>query len=223
MVEQANLPAIFECISPGCKFRFPVQTLTELRAASICPRCGSPTLMMEVKIPPQTAPMQSHSDVNNLHLEVLVDNIRSANNIGSIFRTADGVGLSHLYLCGVTPTPPHPAIAKTALGAENHVRWSYVSNGIDLLSEKRHSGYFILALEGGADSSPIIDLDLQPSQEKVILVIGNEISGVDPAILRLCDQRLWIPMCGVKESLNVSIAFAIAVYIITYRLKSPPF
>lgn len=216
----SSIPSIVECISPSCKFRFPVVNSTELIASSVCPLCGSPTILVEISLQPQLKPKNEHHINSTIHLDVLVDNVRSANNIGSIFRTADGAGVNCIHLCGVTPTPPHPAIAKTSLGAEDHVPWLYHRNAVDLLLEKRNSGWNIYALEGGNSAVSIFNLELHSLNQPVILAIGNEISGVDPGIIRLSHQCLWIPMAGLKESLNVSIAFAIAVYAIKYRLKS---
>lgn len=216
-----SLPSIYECISPECRFRFPVVNTSEQKSASVCPLCGSPTLLVEVSIQPQLKPLNKVETVSSIDLEVVVDNLRSANNIGAVFRTADGVGVNCIHLCGVTPTPPHPAIAKTSLGAEDHVRWLYHRNAVDLLVDKRKAGFTLLALEGGETSNSIFNADLIYKDMPAILVIGNEISGIDPGILRLCDQRLWIPMVGKKESLNVSTAFAIAAYSLKYRLSSP--
>lgn len=218
-MNEPSIPSIYECVSPTCKFRFPVVNSTELKSAAVCPLCGFPTLLVEISVQPQLRPAPKSHTRSQIHIEVLVDNLRSANNIGTIFRTSDAVGIDQIYLCGVSPVPPHPAITKTSLGAEDHVLWSHCRNAIDLLLEKRKAGYLILALEGGADSVPLFNIDHPPIQMPIILVIGNEIAGVDPGILRLCDRRLWIPMVGIKESLNVSIAYAIAVYTIKYRLK----
>lgn len=219
-VIDSALPSIFECVSSGCKFRFPVLSAEELKTSAVCPRCGSPTILVEISVQPQTRPPSSVNHPSRIHLEVLVDNIRSANNVGSLFRTADGAGVAHLYLCGVTPAPPHPAILKTSLGADKSVHWTQINHSLDLLKAKRDEGYLIWALEGGKEATSIFALDFQAVASPVLLIIGNEISGVDPGLLDYCHQRLWIPMIGLKESLNVSIAFGIAVYTIIYRLKS---
>lgn len=144
-------------------------------------------------------------------IEVLLDNIRSIYNVGSILRTADGAGLTHLHCCGITPPPDHPKIAKTALGAEKSVGWTKYGNGPETAVSLKQRGYQLLALECTPDAILLQDLQLDTSQ-LITLVVGNEIAGVDPDILALCDQTIMLPMQGVKNSLNVASAFAVAAY-----------
>jgi tRNA G18 (ribose-2'-O)-methylase SpoU len=145
-----------------------------------------------------------------------LDNIRSTFNVGAMFRTADGAGVRCLRLAGMTPTPSNPRTAKTALGAEFKVPWSYFPNGLAAAQEMKARGLTLWALEGGEDTIPIFDAVQTLSQAPIGLVVGNEVSGVDPAILSICDRIVHIPMQGYKRSLNVSIAFGIAVYLIRY-------
>lgn len=144
--------------------------------------------------------------------EALLDNIRSTFNVGSIFRTADGVGVRHLYLCGVTATPANPKVAKTALGAERAVAWSYHPNGLDVAQELKAKGYRLWALESDSRARSLLTSAGELQGSPIALVVGNEVAGVDPGILAICDRVLCIPMQGAKRSLNVAIAFSVAVY-----------
>lgn len=140
---------------------------------------------------------------------VICHNIRSRENIGSIFRTADAFGVTKIYLTGYTPTPPHEKISKTALGAERWVVWEARKSIARLLKELKSKKVKIVALEQ-AEKSVRIDR-LRPSFP-LVLVLGNEVSGLSSAILRRADAVVEIPMSGKKESLNVAVAFGIAAY-----------
>ena len=185
-----------------------------------CPRCASPTLMVEVHQPSSNIFKNNNQVQNSQTVAVLVDNIRSAHNVGSIFRTSDGAGIRHVYLGGVTPTPDQPAVQKTSLGAEHSISWSYHSNGKIIAQKLREQNFLLLALETGPDSTSIFKIDYSQVSVPILLIIGNEISGIDPGILCICEKKIWIPMCGVKESLNVSNAFSIAAYTMCFRLRS---
>jgi len=147
----------------------------------------------------------------SLHLEALLDNIRSAWNVGSIFRTADGFGLKHLHLCGITPTPDSEAVRKTSLGAEETVSWTYHKNAVVAAQALKSEGYSLFAMEEDNRSISIQSAKQKTENEKFVLIAGNEITGVDPDLLSLCDQVFFIPMRGDKRSFNVAVAFAIAV------------
>ena len=150
-------------------------------------------------------------------IAAMLDNVRSLFNVGSIFRSADGAGLRHLYLCGVTPTPHHRKLAKSALGAELHVAWSHHRNAVVLGKELHAAGHHLWALETGSDAASLFDVIL-PSAP-LVLVVGSEVTGVDPDLLSLCTQRIAIPMAGHKQSLNVATAFGIAAVILRHRLQ----
>jgi 23S rRNA (guanosine2251-2'-O)-methyltransferase len=158
-------------------------------------------------------------------LLLVVDNIRSTHNVGSILRTADGLGIHKVYLCGTTPYPrrgpqetrlPHEVakvtakIHKTALGAEQSVAWEYATTTHEVLKKLAAKGVFIAAVEQDDRSIALHDF-ITPS-ETVALVLGPEVTGINKDILALCDAVLEIPMKGTKESLNVSVAAAIAAY-----------
>ena len=142
----------------------------------------------------------------------MLDNIRSAWNVGSIFRSADGFGFGHVYLCGITPTPEIEAVTKTSLGAEDIVPWSYHKDAVKLLRTLKKKGWLVWALEEherAVSLSAGVDAE---SLRPVILVVGNEVTGVDPGLLALSDLIFYIPMQGSKKSFNVAIAFGIAAY-----------
>ncbi len=142
----------------------------------------------------------------------LLDNIRSAYNVGAMFRTADGAGCQHLYLCGITPRPSHPGIAKTALGAQASVPWTGRPDGLLLARTLRSSGYQLWGLEADRDGHSIFQLDPFPDESAIVLVVGNERAGLDPEMLAACNRTVSIPMKGVKKSLNAAVAFGIAIY-----------
>ena len=143
---------------------------------------------------------------------VLLDNIRSAWNVGSIFRSADGFGFDHAYLCGITPTPENEAVTKTSLGAEDTVIWSYHKDSVKLVKGLKKEGWVIYALEDDVRAVSICPDEDKP--EKSVLILGSEVYGVDPELLDLCNEIYYIPMRGEKKSFNVSIAFGIAAYVL---------
>jgi tRNA G18 (ribose-2'-O)-methylase SpoU len=158
----------------------------------------------------------------NLTLALLVDNVRSTFNVGSIFRCADGAGVAHLYLCGVTPTPAHRKVAKTALGAQESVGWSYHTNAVDLAAQLKATGWQLWALEESPAAESLFAVQPGPADNRLVLVIGNEVTGVDPGVLARCDRTLSIPMRGAKRSLNVAIAFGIAAYSLAFSPSFAP-
>lgn len=141
---------------------------------------------------------------------VLLDNIRSAWNVGSILRTADGFGFDHAFLCGISPTPENEAVNKTSLGAEDSVPWSYHKDAVKLVKGLKKEGWEVWALEDDARAVPL--QSRAGGTAGTILIVGNEVCGVDPALLNLCDAIQYIPMRGEKRSFNVAIAFAVAAY-----------
>lgn len=153
-----------------------------------------------------------------LPLIVMTDNVRSMYNIGSIFRTADAFMIEKIILGGISGTPPHPEISKTALGAEESVEWYHVGNSIEEVERLKNSGWKILALEQTIGSLPL--QDFKPcSNEKYLLVVGNEVEGVMQEIVDISDVTLEIPQFGTKHSLNVSSGAAIAIWHIMNGMK----
>jgi tRNA G18 (ribose-2'-O)-methylase SpoU len=146
---------------------------------------------------------------------VILPNIRSGHNVGAIFRTADGAGIDKLYLTGYTPCPPHVQVDKVSLGAEKWVPWEYRKQTGRLLSELKKMGYNIVALEQTKNSQ---DIFTWKPESPVVLVLGNEKTGVPRSLLRYCDMAVEIPMLGKKNSLNVSVAAGVAMYHISHNI-----
>ena len=142
---------------------------------------------------------------------VVLDNIRSMHNVGSVFRTADAFLIQGIYLCGYTPQPPHRDIHKTALGATDTVSWKYFRDIGEALQELKGEGYKIFAVEQVENSVPLQEFAAQHSG-KTVVVFGNEVSGVGEEALRFCDGSVEIPQWGMKHSLNVSVAAGIVLW-----------
>jgi len=147
----------------------------------------------------------------------VIDDIRSLHNVGAIFRTADGAGLDKLYLCGITGTPPRNEIRKTSLGAEDAVSWEYHHNALDVTQRLQQQGYQIVVLEHTTHS---IDFQKAKYEFPLCLVVGHEHYGVSDQVVQMSDLAIEIPMFGLKQSLNVSVAFGIAVYEIVRHLPA---
>ncbi|MBX3060990.1 MAG: TrmH family RNA methyltransferase [Anaerolineae bacterium] len=200
--------SIRQCGNVGCGFRFPAAAGSGER----CPQCGGATAV--VAIPHHKRENAIAHPVSGLHLELLLDNIRSLYNVGSIFRTADGAGVRHVHLAGMTATPEHPKLAKTALGSDSQMGWSYSRNGVDTAVRLQNQGYRLWALEDAPEAVSLYSIKGNELGDgrALLLVVGNENVGVDPAILQRCERILAIPMLGVKDSLNVAVACGIAIY-----------
>lgn len=155
--------------------------------------------------------IEEFKDSAKIPIVVVLDNIRSMHNVGSVFRTADAFLIESVYLCGYTPRPPHRDIHKTALGATESVEWRYFENTLDAVEELRARGYEVFAVEQVTDSIPLNQL-YQEEDDKLALVFGNEVSGVDSTVLARCNGSIEIPQFGMKHSLNVSIAAGIVLW-----------
>ena len=151
-------------------------------------------------------------------LVIVLDNIRSLSNIGSVFRTSDAFAVDQLVLCGITAQPPHREIHKTALGATESVSWKYVESAADAVRELKSQGYTILSVEQ-ADKSVMLNEFCPDKNVRYALVFGNEVHGVDEAIIGLSDACIEIPQWGTKHSLNVSVSVGIVVWDILFKLK----
>ena len=147
---------------------------------------------------------------------VICDNIRSLENIGSIFRTSDALGVTKIFLCGISGKPPNHKISKTALGAENTVPWKYHRQTGRLIDKMKMNNINIIALEQDNKS---IEFTKAKLNFPLALILGNEVKGVSKTILKKCDKIIYLPMFGQKESLNVSVAFGIAGYEIIRHKK----
>ncbi|MDP8211749.1 MAG: RNA methyltransferase [Candidatus Zapsychrus exili] len=153
---------------------------------------------------------------SRLSLCVVLNNIRSLYNVGSIFRTSDGAGIEKIWICGITGHPPNNQISKTALGAEDQVQWEYREDAAAVIEELKQQGYEIVSLEQTKTS--VLYQDFKPSN-KVCLVLGNEIEGIEDKVASLSDESIEIEMSGIKNSLNVSVAFGIVAYYIKNCMK----
>ena len=140
---------------------------------------------------------------------IIVNNVRSLYNVGSIFRTADGAGVQKIWLCGITGYPPRPQISKTAIGAEERIAWEYRQSAVSVVKELKASNYQIVLLEQMHNGQ--LYQDFTP-HAPACLVIGNEIEGVSQDLVSLCDAAVEIEMAGLKNSLNVAVAFGIVAY-----------
>jgi len=151
----------------------------------------------------------------------VLDNIRSMHNVGSVFRTADAFLLEGIYLCGYTPQPPHRDIHKTALGATDTVTWTYKASAVEAVQALKHEGFLIYAVEQAENSIPLHSFSLS-AEQKLAVVFGNEVSGVDEAVLAVCDGCIEIPQLGMKHSLNISVAAGIVLWeLVRSRLSIP--
>lgn len=158
------------------------------------------------------------ADLPRHPVSVVAHNIRSIYNVGSLFRTGDAARVEHLYLTGYTGTPTHKDLHKTALGAQDLVPWSAEDDVLALLGDLRSQGYTIAALELTDASQP--PAELEANAFPLALVLGNEVHGIDSDVLDACDVALEIPQYGAKQSLNVSVAFGVAVYDLVRRYRS---
>lgn len=207
---------IFECQNPECRLRFP--TNLSVDHLETCPFCRSPLAASgEPFTNVKAASLPQFSSARRVDL--LLDNLRSTLNVGSIFRTADGAGVSHIYCCGTTPTPEHPKIIKTGLGAEGFVAWSYHRNALDVI-DQLETGTLLYSLEAAQNSIDLFTEVKQIESDKpVLLILGNEISGVDPVLLQQSNLTLSLPMLGNKNSLNVAVAAGIAIYALRFYIS----
>lgn len=145
-----------------------------------------------------------------LPVVIVLDNVRSMNNVGSVFRTADAFLLEGIYLCGVTAQPPHREIQKTALGATETVNWKHFATTLEAVTTLKNEGYKVYAVEQ-ADESTMLD-KFVPAKGKIALVFGNEVSGVEQAVIDVCDACIEIPQYGTKHSLNLAVSVGIVVW-----------
>lgn len=154
-------------------------------------------------------------------LSVLVEDVRSLWNVGSIFRSSDGSGFEHIYLSGISGSPPRKEIEKVSLGAEQNISWEYHMNPLAAIKEVKAKGIQIVGLEKTTDSELLTDaLEQNKIRTPMCLIVGNEVSGLSPQLLDVCELVCHLPMRGKKESLNVAVAFGIAAYLISERLAS---
>lgn len=192
------------CSNVDCALRFPAPADTR------CPLCGSATAVVAsrtLNVPLRRIPRRQ--------LALIFDNVRSAHNVGVMLRTAECIGASHVYHCGITAPPLHPKVAKAALGSEQRVVASVHRNAVALVAQLQADGVVCWALESVAAADDIFEAAAD-APAGLALVVGNEVAGVDPAVLELCTRRVTLPMVGDKNSLNVGHAFAAAAYVLAF-------
>lgn len=207
--------AILECENPECRLRLP-HTERD-RALRSCPRCGAPITVVgwHTLANDESRAADSRSRLATEPIDLLLDNLRSAFNVGSILRSADAAGVRRVFLCGITPTPANPAVTRASLGAEMGLSWNYAPNGLETARALRAEGVRLWALEEGERSTSLFDASLPDGF--VALVAGNEVTGVEPALLDVCEKVVSLPMRGRKRSLNVAVAVGAALVIMGER------
>ena len=155
--------------------------------------------------------VEESKEADKLPLIIVLDNIRSLHNIGSVFRTSDAFRIESIYLCGITATPPHPEMHKTALGAEFTVNWKYVNNTVEAVDNLKREGYVVYAVEQAEGSIMLNNIELD-RQKKYAVVMGNEVKGVQQEVIDHSDGCIEIPQYGTKHSLNVSVTAGIVIW-----------
>ncbi|MFI3239513.1 MAG: RNA methyltransferase [Bacteroidales bacterium] len=161
--------------------------------------------------------VEQFKKIDKIPLVVILDDVRSLNNIGSIFRTSDAFLVEHIYLCGITATPPNNDIHKTALGAEDSVDWSYEKDTLSLVEKLKYDGYTVCAIEQVKGSISLTNFQINRS-EKYAIILGNEVKGVNQSVVNACNQVIEIEQYGTKHSLNVSITAGILIYTFAQKL-----
>lgn len=156
--------------------------------------------------------------VEKLPLIVVLDNVRSLHNVGSIFRSSDAFRVESIYLCGITAVPPQPEIHKTALGAEETVEWKYYEHTQDAVHELKNDGVEVLAIEQ-VEGSIMLQNFIPESNKKYAIIFGNEVKGVQQEVVNMCDNCIEIPQFGTKHSLNVSVTAGILIWEFASKMK----
>ncbi len=162
--------------------------------------------------------IEEYKSTKKIPLVVVLDNIRSCNNIGSFFRTSDALLVEKILLCGITATPPNKEIHKTALDAERSVDWEYFKETVDAVNTLKKQGYKIAAIEQVENSIQLPDFQ-PPKHEKFAVVFGNEVKGVQQPVIDLCDHGIEIPQYGTKHSFNVSVCAGIVLWDLFIKMK----
>jgi len=174
-----------------------------------CPLCEAPTARIEAYDEPVTHVPTTSTD-DDRRLVAILDNIRSAQNVGMMLRSADGVALDAVYLGGLTAAGDHPKVVKTALGAEQSTPWTTRLDAVACVQDLQAAGFEVWAIERTADSVSLQAVTERPP--RLAVVVGNERAGIDPAVLRLADRQVHLDMYGTKSTVNVGVAFGTALY-----------
>jgi 23S rRNA (guanosine2251-2'-O)-methyltransferase len=206
----------YECDNPVCKLRFP--GYEGYPKSNRCPVCRS-TIHSVRSVTNSLETSTSTDTMDGWRFEALLDNIRSTWNVGSIFRTSDGIGIRKIYLCGITPTPENARVSRTALGAESTIPWERYNNAVHLARLLKSRGYCLWALEDLPEAENIYEMTTTSNHTPKVLIVGNEMCGVDPGLIEMCDKVISIPMLGKKQSYNVAVAFGMATSFLLYRQR----
>ncbi|MEE4001123.1 RNA methyltransferase [Tenacibaculum sp. FZY0031] len=162
--------------------------------------------------------VEEFKQTNKTPIIVVLDNIRSLNNVGSVFRTSDAFLIEKIYLCGITATPPNKEIHKTALGATESVEWEYVENTVDLVEKLQAESVKVLSIEQ-AENSTMLDTFTPETTQKYAVVFGNEVKGVQQAVVSASDTCIEIPQLGTKHSLNISVSCGVVLWDLFTKMK----
>lgn len=211
MSQDRGVPAhvVVRCTSCGLRYPTPVDDARR----GTCPACEGSTADIE---PMPTAFVPSEPDAATGATVGVLDNIRSALNVGTMLRAADGARIEHMHLCGLTPAGDHPKVRKTALGAEDLVPWTHHLDAVSCVEALQSSGWAIWAIESTSRATALDQVAPADVPSRVAVVVGNERAGVDPGVLRRADRHVHLPMAGAKTSLNVGVAFGIAAYAVRW-------
>jgi tRNA G18 (ribose-2'-O)-methylase SpoU len=153
-----------------------------------------------------------------IKLIVILDNIRSLNNVGSVFRTCDAFLIEKIYLCGITATPPNKEIHKTALGSTESVAWEYAEDVVSLIETLKNDNVFVAAIEQTENSTMLPDFKV-PQHQKLAVIFGNEVKGVQQQAVNLCDAVIEIPQFGTKHSLNISVSVGVVLWDLFKKMR----
>lgn len=196
---------VAKCTASECGTRFPIPIGHERHGT--CPICDAATTDVEAYPPPHD--IAAGHDAGTELIGVL-DNIRSALNVGTMLRAADGARLDHMHLCGLTAGGDHPKVLKTSLGAEASTPWTHHTDATECAAALADDGWTLWAVESTPTSVALETLTEAPP--RLALIVGNERAGVDPGLLRRAERHVHLPMAGAKTTLNVGVAFGIAAY-----------
>jgi tRNA G18 (ribose-2'-O)-methylase SpoU len=165
--------------------------------------------------------IDEYKQVEKTPIAIILDNVRSLNNIGSVFRSGDGFCIEQIYLCGITATPPNKDIHKTALGATESVEWHYEADTLNAIIKLKNDGYTIIAIEQAEGSISLENFNTN-NTEKYALVFGHEVKGVDQQVVDACDYCIEIPQFGTKHSFNISVSVGIVLWEFFKQLRLIP-
>ena len=166
----------------------------------------------------QRISIEEFKNVVKTPITIVLDNVRSALNVGSIFRTSDAFLIENIILCGITPIPPNKNIRKVALGSTNSVNWEFEENTLKAVEKLKKQGYYIIGVEQANKSSKLNNIQLQ--NKSLVIIMGNEVDGICDHVINLCDEVIEIPQFGTKHSLNVSVAAGIVIWELWKHIKT---